>query len=84
MYDSSNRTLTMVGSQINLTGIWLFCSQASQAASQGGQETGTHPLKPLWTNFLVVKLDVSIGIAKKCSQTSSPSNSTTKCSGTNT
>ena len=60
--------------------MWLFCSQAGQAASQGGQETGTHPLKPLWANSLVVKLDVTIGIASKCSQTSSPRNSTTKCS----
>ena len=58
----------------------LFCSQAGEAASQGGQETGTHPLKPLWANSLVVKLDMSIGIASKCSQTSSPRNSTTKCS----
>ena len=46
----------------------------------GGQEIGIHPLKPLWENSLVVKLDVSIGIASKCSQTSSPRNSTTKCS----
>ena len=54
-----------------------FVSQAGQAASQGGQETGTHPLKPLWAISLVV---VSIGIPSKCSQTSSPRNSTTKCS----
>ena len=46
----------------------------------GGQEIGIHPLIPLWENSLVVKLDVSIGIASKCSQTSSPRNSTTKCS----
>ena len=75
----------MVRLLIHVTDIWLFCSQAGQAASfntvtVGGQETGIHPLKPLWKNSLVVKLDVSIGIASRCSQTSSPRNSTTECS----
>ena len=32
------------------------------------QETGTRQLKPLWANPLVVKLEVSIGIARKCFQ----------------
>ena len=32
------------------------------------QETGTRQLKPLWANLLVVKLKVSIGIARKCFQ----------------
>ena len=59
----------MVRSLIHVTDIWLFCSQAGQAAllvliRLGGQEIGIHPLKPLWENSLVVKLDVSIGIAR--------------------